>query len=86
VTAVVRDGDLEINPGPELTVEAGDILVLIGKPDQIRTASEFIKEGEANTEATAGKTEPDERRFSTLAKFGFALPLSLQLVLGAVPL
>jgi monovalent cation:H+ antiporter-2, CPA2 family len=75
VTAVVRDGDLEINPGPELMVEAGDILVLIGKPDQIRTASEFIKEGEANIEAPAGKTEPDERRFSTRAKHGFALLL-----------
>jgi CPA2 family monovalent cation:H+ antiporter-2 len=75
VTAVVRDGVLEINPGPELMVEADDILVLIGKPDQIRTASEFLKEGKANIEAPAGKTEPDERRFSTPAKLGFVLLL-----------
>ena len=65
VTAVVRDGNLEINPGPELCVEADDILVLIGKPDQIRAASRFIKEGKANIEATAGKTGAAERRLPT---------------------
>jgi voltage-gated potassium channel Kch len=61
VTAVVHDGNLEINPGPESKVEAGDILVLIGKPNQIRAASEFIKEGKADVEANPGKTEADKR-------------------------
>ena len=60
VTAVVRDGNMEINPGPELRIEAGDILVLIGKPDQIRSASVFIKEGKADVESDTGKTEADK--------------------------
>jgi monovalent cation:H+ antiporter-2, CPA2 family len=62
VTAVVSDGNMEINPGPELRVEAGDILILIGNPEQIRTATEFIKEGRATIEATPRKTEADGRR------------------------
>jgi monovalent cation:H+ antiporter-2, CPA2 family len=61
VTAVVHDGNLEINPGPESRVEAGDILVLIGKPDQIRTASEVIKKGKANVGANPEKTEADKK-------------------------
>jgi K+/H+ antiporter YhaU regulatory subunit KhtT len=60
VTAVVHDGNLEINPGPELRIEAGDILVLIGKPDQIRSASVFIKEGKADVESDTRKTEADK--------------------------
>ena len=52
VTAVVRNGNMEINPGPEFRLEADDILVLIGRPDQISPAVEYVREGKAVARAT----------------------------------
>jgi CPA2 family monovalent cation:H+ antiporter-2 len=42
VIAVVRDGQTEINPGPELRIQAADALVLLGSPEQIDRAVKFI--------------------------------------------
>jgi len=52
VTAVVRNGNMEINPDPEFRLEADDILVLIGRPDQISPAVEYVREGKAVARAT----------------------------------
>jgi CPA2 family monovalent cation:H+ antiporter-2 len=46
VIAVVRDGRTEINPGPELRIEAEDVLVLLGGPAQIDRALELLDDGE----------------------------------------
>lgn len=42
VITVIRDGNTEINPGPAFKLEAEDILVLLGSPEQIETAIEQI--------------------------------------------
>lgn len=52
VSAAVRNGDTEINLGADFRVEADDILVLMGKPDQINRAIDVI-EGRMNEEAQA---------------------------------
>lgn len=51
-TAIVRNGNMEINPGPEFKIEADDILVLIGRPGQIGSAAEYVREGKAVPQAT----------------------------------
>jgi len=40
--AVVREGRTEINPGLQLKIQADDVLVLLGSPDQIDRAVEHI--------------------------------------------
>jgi CPA2 family monovalent cation:H+ antiporter-2 len=40
IIAVVRDGQTDINPGSEFRFEAGDIVVLLGNPEQIELAAE----------------------------------------------
>ena len=40
IIAVVRDGQTDINPGSEFRFEAGDIVVLLGNPEQIELAVE----------------------------------------------
>ena len=42
IIAVTHDGNTDINPGPETTVEAEDVLVLLGGSDQIDSAVEVI--------------------------------------------
>jgi monovalent cation:H+ antiporter-2, CPA2 family len=42
VIAVVRDGQSEINPGPNFTFEAEDIVVLFGSPQEIEKAIEVL--------------------------------------------
>ncbi|MBA3443135.1 MAG: cation:proton antiporter [Pyrinomonadaceae bacterium] len=42
VIAVARDGHTEVNPGSEFTLRAGDILVLLGSPEQIDVAVEHL--------------------------------------------
>lgn len=42
VTAAVRNGETEINLGPDFRIEADDILVILGKPDQIEKAMDLI--------------------------------------------
>ena len=42
VITAIRDGNTEINPGPDFKLEAEDILVLLGSPEQIETAIEQI--------------------------------------------
>jgi CPA2 family monovalent cation:H+ antiporter-2 len=49
VITAIRDGKPEINPGPDYRLEAEDILVLLGSPEQIETAIEQI-----NTTAIEG--------------------------------
>jgi CPA2 family monovalent cation:H+ antiporter-2 len=40
VIALIHDGSTEINPGPESTINADDVLVLLGTPDKIHVAVE----------------------------------------------
>jgi K+/H+ antiporter YhaU regulatory subunit KhtT len=42
VIAVVRGSQTEINPGGEFRLEAEDIVVLLGSPEQIELATEEI--------------------------------------------
>jgi K+/H+ antiporter YhaU regulatory subunit KhtT len=42
VIAVAREGQTEINPGPQLKIQADDALVLLGTPEQIDHAIEHI--------------------------------------------
>lgn len=42
VIAITREGHTEINPGPESTIQAEDVLVLLGGPGQIDLAIEEI--------------------------------------------
>ncbi|MBX5477462.1 MAG: cation:proton antiporter [Pyrinomonas methylaliphatogenes] len=44
VIAAIRDGQTEINPGPEYAVNVGDVLVLLGNPWQIARAIEILDE------------------------------------------
>ncbi len=46
VIAVVQDGRTEINPGPERKLEAEDVLVLLGSPEQIEIAASQITPSE----------------------------------------
>lgn len=42
VIAAIRNGQAEINPGPEYAISAGDVLVLLGTPRQIVHAVEHL--------------------------------------------
>jgi len=42
VTAAVRNGDTEINLGPDFRIGGDDILVVLGKPEQIESAIAFF--------------------------------------------
>lgn len=42
VITAIRDGNTEINPGPDFTFEAEDIIVLLGSPEQIEIALERL--------------------------------------------
>jgi CPA2 family monovalent cation:H+ antiporter-2 len=42
VIAVVRDGQTDINPGSDFRFEAGDIIALLGHPEQIDRATAHI--------------------------------------------
>ena len=42
VTAAVRDGNTEINLGPDFKIQSDDILILLGKPEQIDRAVEHL--------------------------------------------
>jgi CPA2 family monovalent cation:H+ antiporter-2 len=46
VIAALREGQSEINPGPDFRIAADDILVLLGSPEQIETAIEQINRAE----------------------------------------
>ncbi|HYE76024.1 MAG TPA: cation:proton antiporter, partial [Blastocatellia bacterium] len=46
VTAIVRNAQTEVNPSPSFRIAVGDILVLIGKPEEVEAASEYINRGE----------------------------------------
>jgi K+/H+ antiporter YhaU regulatory subunit KhtT len=42
VITVVREGRTEINPGSEFRIEADDVLVLLGSPEQVDRAIEHL--------------------------------------------
>jgi monovalent cation:H+ antiporter-2, CPA2 family len=42
IIAITRDGQTQINPGPDSKLQAGDILVLLGGTKQIDRAIEEI--------------------------------------------
>ncbi len=45
IIAVIRDGITDINPGAELMVAADDLVVLLGKPEQVDVAIEQLHTG-----------------------------------------
>ena len=47
VISVIHDGNAEINPGPETIMNSGDVLVLLGTPDQIDRAIELCLDSPA---------------------------------------
>jgi len=49
IIAISRGGDAEINPGPEFDLAAGDLVVLLGSPEQIDDAVEYLAGDSANT-------------------------------------
>ena len=51
VVAVVRDGLTDVNPGSDFRFEHGDIVVLLGAPEQIDRAIEQINAGGENVAA-----------------------------------
>jgi K+/H+ antiporter YhaU regulatory subunit KhtT len=56
---VVREGRTEINPGPQFRIEADDVLVLLGNPEQIDRAVELLSAGgtaDKAADATAATT------------------------------
>lgn len=55
VIATIREDRTEINPGPDFVFQEGDIVVLMGGPEQIELASECIASGEAAASRAGGK-------------------------------
>lgn len=51
---VVRDGHTEINPGPDFKLSANDIVVLLGSPENIEEAIEYISARETAGESPNG--------------------------------
>ena len=49
VVAIVRDGITDVNPGSEFRFEAGDIVVLLGAPEQIDLAIDQINAARKNS-------------------------------------
>jgi CPA2 family monovalent cation:H+ antiporter-2 len=45
ISAAVREGDTKINLGPDFRIEAEDILVLMGEPQQVEQAITYLKKG-----------------------------------------
>ena len=55
VVAVIRDGLTDVNPGSEFRFETGDIVVLLGSPEQIDRAVEQINAAGENNVAGDGE-------------------------------
>ncbi len=55
VTAIVRDGVMDINPGPEFRIEPEDILVLIGTTECVDQAMDYVKNGRLIPRGKTGK-------------------------------
>jgi CPA2 family monovalent cation:H+ antiporter-2 len=56
VTAAIRDGNTQINLGPEFTIAADDILVLLGQAEQLEQAIEQIQQGHVLRPLATGKS------------------------------
>jgi CPA2 family monovalent cation:H+ antiporter-2 len=46
ISAAVREGDTKINLGPDFRIEAEDILVLMGEPQQVEQAVTYLKKAQ----------------------------------------
>jgi len=55
VTAAIRDGDTQINLGPEFKIAEDDILVLLGMAEQLENAVERINQGKVITPREIGR-------------------------------
>jgi K+:H+ antiporter len=53
VTAAIRDGNTQINLGPEFRIEEDDILVLLGTTEQVEKAVESINQGKIGNNENA---------------------------------
>ncbi len=55
VTAAIRDGDTQINLGPEFRIVQDDILVLLGQTEQLEKAVEHINQGKVIGRQATGR-------------------------------
>ncbi|HOK91053.1 MAG TPA: TrkA C-terminal domain-containing protein, partial [Candidatus Hydrogenedentes bacterium] len=49
-----QDGESMVNPGPDMVLNRGDHLLLLGHPEQIRAARAFLSAGGTATTAPVG--------------------------------
>ena len=57
VVAIYREDDSIPNPGPDETLQAGDVLLMVGDKEQVRKASEFLRQ-KAREKPTASGSGP----------------------------
>lgn len=55
VTAAIRDGNTQINLGPDFKIEPDDILVLLGQAEQLEEALEHLQRAQAQHPLATGK-------------------------------
>jgi CPA2 family monovalent cation:H+ antiporter-2 len=55
VTAAIREGDTQINLGPEFRIAEDDILVLLGMTEQLENALERINQGKVINHRETGR-------------------------------
>lgn len=67
VVAVRREGTIEPNPGGDSRVEAGDILVLLGLPEELRAAETLFAAPEGGATPPEGGASPEEGEKSSSA-------------------
>jgi K+/H+ antiporter YhaU regulatory subunit KhtT len=53
--AVIQDGRITANPGPEHRIAAGEVLVLVGNPQQVERALVLLDQGEEGMRAGDGE-------------------------------
>lgn len=58
VTAIVRDGQMDINPEPDLTIDPEDILVLIGDNECVEKAIDYVKTGTLDPRPRRNGSDP----------------------------
>lgn len=58
VTAIVRDGNMDINPEPDLTIDPEDILVLIGNNECVEKAIDYVTTGTLNPRPRRNGSDP----------------------------
>ncbi len=64
VVAIYRDDDSIPNPGPEETLQPGDVLLMVGDKEQVRKASEFLRQKARQKPVATGAGPAATRRMT----------------------